>query len=445
MFFYSVLTMKASAVFRAVFMNLFLSLALVGCVTTAPPPYNPGGSGTDQPPVTGQPDPEAGDPETKDPETKRPDIGDVESVKPKPGLTPSFMAGKNIKRVAILLPLTAKSARLREEAESMLQAAELALFASEDKDLLLIALDSAGTEAGAKQATKTAIDQGAVVILGPVLAGAVKASGREARKIGVPVIGFSTDVGVAGNGVYLLSFPPEAEVSRITRFAHEAGARKFAFLGPDSTYGKRVLDAYSQEIGNLGSVLSASETYTGNDITVMQDPAERIAGLYSASRESSEPAYHAILLPEGGTALRSLAPLLTYFDDSLHNVQLLGTGLWNRDGVVREPALNGGVFASPDLEGINAFTASFDARFGEEPGQLASLAYDAVNIAAFIIDGKKHERRERLTNPDGFFGVDGLVRFTASGTPERGLAVYQIRNERFVLIDPAPRPTGSAF
>ena len=59
-----------------------------------------------------------------------------------------FMDEKDIKRIAILLPFSAKSSRLRAEANSMLRAAELALFAREDDNVLLIALDSAGTVSG---------------------------------------------------------------------------------------------------------------------------------------------------------------------------------------------------------------------------------------------------------------------------------------------------------
>jgi hypothetical protein len=35
--------------------------------------------------------------------------------------------------------------------------------------------------------------------------------------------------------------------------------------------------------------------------------------------------------------------------------------------------------------------------------------------------------------------VDGLVQFGPDGTPNRGLAVYQIKNGRFVIIDEAPK------
>jgi ABC-type branched-subunit amino acid transport system substrate-binding protein len=442
---YPVSKLKASALVRAFILALSASIILVGCATTAP---GPGQSQQQQTPQQQQPDPQTQTPEQPTgetpPETGEPPVSPTEPD----GLTPAFMQGKNIKRVAILLPFSAKSARLRDEAQSMLHAAELSLFARNEDDVLLIALDSAGTPEGARNATQNAINKGADVILGPILAGSVMASGQEARKSGVPVIAFSTDTSVAGDGVYLLSFPPEAEVRRITQYVAESGARKFAFLGPDSTYGRRVLGAYQKHVSDIGGALNGVETYTGNDISVMQDPAQRLAKRFTdsvAASRGNDVAFHAVMLPEGGTPLRSLAPLLTYFEEDLRGVQLMGTGLWHRDEVVREPALKNGVFAGPDMEARQVFNGNYDATYGEEPSRLSSLAYDAVNIGAYIAGVEKKDQTEALTEPAGFYGVDGLVRFTPGGTPERGLAVYQVRNGRFVVIDPAPKTSDGAF
>jgi outer membrane PBP1 activator LpoA protein len=325
---YPVSKLKASALVRAFILAFLASFILAGCATTTPTPR------PTQPPQ--QQDPQQQDPQTQTPEQPTTETPPSETEDPpvtmtsRDGLTPPFMAGEDIKRVAILLPFSAKSERLRAEAQSMLLAAELSLFARSEDDVLLIALDSAGTPEGARNATRNAINKGADVILGPILAGSVRASGQEASRSDVPVIAFSTDTSVAGDGVYLLSFPPEAEVRRITQFVAESGARKFAFLGPDSTYGRRVLGAYQKHVSDIGGALNGVETYTGNDISVMQDPAQRLAKRFTdsvAASRGNDVAYHAVMLPEGGTPLRSLAPLLTYFEEDLRGVQLMGTGL----------------------------------------------------------------------------------------------------------------------
>lgn len=416
--------------------------ALVSSCATTPVTQKPAPS---TPVATGPAAPEPQTPKPKKPEPKKPKPKTPKPEEPKVftrnGLTPPHMAGRDLKRVALLLPFSAKNPRLRAEADSMLKAAELAVFDREDADVLLIALDTAGTTSGARAATQSALSSGVDVVLGPLLSGNAKASGAAARRSKTPVISFSTDQSAAGNGVYLLSFPPEAEVDRITDYAAGEGVTRFAILGPDSAYGRRVNAAYQRATKAVGGEVTAAQSYQGNDITVMQAPARAITQAYMEQKTDPEalPLFEAILLPEGGTALRSLAPLLTYYSSDIANVVKLGTGLWNREGTELEPALRGGIFAGPDEAPRKAFKADYQATYGSDPSALASLAYDAVNIGVVVADGDPRKRISRVIDPAGFYGVDGFVRFRADGTPERGLAVYQVGPGRFDLIDPAPR------
>ena len=385
---------------------------------------------------------------TKAPEQPTFETGDY--FNNRDGLTPPHMAGRDIKRMALLLPFSAKSSRLREEADSMLRAAELAVFNRDDSDVLLMALDTRGTSDGARSATRSAIKSGADVILGPILANSVKASAREARRSGTPLIAFSTDQTVAGNGTYLLSFPPEAEVKRIVDYVATTGATRYAYIGPQSEYGRRVKGEFDGAVTANAGEITAYEIYDGKDISVMQEPAKRLAEFHRqgeiAAKEAAKGtgeippmAYEALLLPEGGTALRSLAPLFPYYDVDPAKVQFLGTGLWKNDETVREPALNGGIFAAADQDAKQPFLDNYDRTYGDDASRLASLAYDAVAVGAYVADGDPRGRRYRAEDPSGFYGVDGLVRFNPDGTPDRGLAVYQIKNGRFVIIDPAPK------
>ena len=362
------------------------------------------------------------------------------------GLTPPHMAGRDTKRLALLLPFSTSSSRLAQEAQSMYRAAEMAVFDRQGSDVLLIALDTKGTETGALSATKAAVKAGADVILGPILANNVKASSREARRTQTPLIAFSTDQTVAGNGTYLLSFPPEAEVARVVDYVAGTGATRFAFLGPESAYGRRVKSSYEAKVRENFGEVTASESYAGNDISVMQAPAQKLAAFHAegealakASEKPTPMSFEAILLPEGGTALRSLAPLLPYYEVDPARVQFMGTSRWADPDTVREPALNRGIFAGPDKETQRPFLDAYDRTYGETATTLASLAYDAVMMGAFVADGNPKLRYNRVENPEGFYGVDGLVSFDSDGKPDRGLAVYQIINGRFVVIDPAPR------
>ena len=327
----------------------------------------------------------------------------------------------------------------------MFQAAELAVFNREDADVVLMALDTGGTEAGAASATDAALNAGVDVILGPVLSRSVSGVSDKAREKNVPVIAFSTDQAVAGDGTYLLSFPPEAEVKRIVDYAASTGALRYAYLGPESEYGRRVLAAYKFAVNDNEGELRGEASYDGDDISVMQEPARNLALAYKqydrSASATSRQHFEAIILPEGGVPLRSLAPLLPYYDIDPERVQFLGTSLWHKDEVVREPALNGGIFAAPDKMAQQNFLDLYDRQYGEEPSRLASLAYDAVNIGAVVADGTVETRQERVEDRRGFYGADGMIRWAEDGKPDRGLAIYQIQNGRFVIIEPAPTLT----
>jgi hypothetical protein len=167
-------------------------------------------------------------------------------------------------------------------------------------------------------------------------------------------------------------------------------------------------------------------------VDAMFEPARRLAQI---------PDFQAVLLPEGGTNLRGLAPLLPYFDVDPRVVKFLGTGLWDDRDVGREPTLVGGWFAAPPPDARAAFAERFNASFGRNPPRIASLGYDAVGLAAVLARSGRVEGRfseDALTNPNGFTGIDGIFRFMPDGSTERGLAVIEVKQDGFEVISPAP-------
>lgn len=97
-------------------------------------------------------------------------------------------------------------------------------------------------------------------------------------------------------------------------------------------------------------------------------------------------------------------------------------------------------------------TAQFNERYlnayGSEPHTLAAIAYDAVAVVGALIRSANAEgvtntfSAERLTNPAGFAGVNGVFRFKTNGTNERALAVMQVDSGEADMLDPAPRNFG---
>lgn len=403
--------------------------------------------------------------------------------------TPPHMCGEaSIARVALLLPFSSENAAVRSEATGLLRAAELALFERAGDNVLLMPKDTGGTPEGARTAAQSALEDGADLILGPLLSGSVAAVSDTVSGRAVPVVAFSTDSGVAGNGVYLLSFPPGEEVRRIVEFTADRGATRYAFIGPSNAYGHTVAEAYrasvearteglpEQEMVTLieepeenedGEIpedaepveitvvrengLVAEEYYSGG-VQAMNEAAARLARLgvealdpEDAARmtgrnwePSDVPPFQVVILPEGGDRLRTLAPVLIYQDIDPLLIKFVGTGLWHDEAAAREPALSNGWFAGPDPEARARFEAAYEAVFETKPTRLAGLGYDAASLATLMADQESGFTRPALEEPSGFLGVDGLFRFREDGTIERGLAVYAIRNGGFFVLEPAP-------
>jgi branched-chain amino acid transport system substrate-binding protein len=347
---------------------------------------------------------------------------------------PETTLGTGQVRVALILPLSA-GGNAGVAGQAMRNAAEMALAEFNSPNIQLLVKDDAGSADGARVAAQQALDEGAELILGPLFAQSVSIVGQIARSRNVPVIAFSTDANVATRGVYLLSFLPESDVARIIQYAASAGKRSYAALIPDNPYGTVVEAAFRQDIGRRGGQIVVLEHYP-HDKAAMAGPVHNVT--QALARADS------LFIPDGGDALPDVAQTLVANGVNTKRIQLLGTGLWDDPRVFQTPALDGGWFAAPDGAGYRNFANRYAARFKQQPVRTATLAYDAVALVAALVktQGPQRFSFEILTNPSGFSGIDGLFRFRADGTNERGLAVMRVTPSGPQIISPAPRSFG---
>src|SRR5437764_1227957 len=90
--------------------------------------------------------------------------------------------------------------------KAMLEAAQLALFTTGNDRLTLVPRDTSGTPDGAANAARSALADGAQLILGPLLADEVDTVKPVAGETNVNVIAFSTATQLAGGNVFLMGF-----------------------------------------------------------------------------------------------------------------------------------------------------------------------------------------------------------------------------------------------
>lgn len=342
------------------------------------------------------------------------------------GVTPPFMRGREIVRVGLLLPFSLRP----QDAASLYNAAELALFELGNENTLLIPRDAGSTEASANAAARALMTDGADIIVGPVLREGVAGAAGAASAQNVPVIGFSSDRTVGGNGVYLLSFQLEDEVSRLVSYAASQNIRSIALLAPANEYGRRVESALRAEAQRNGVTVVTSQLYNRTDADAATAARTLAAGA----------APQGIIIADSGSPLRAVGTALVQAGVDTRQVRLMGTSVWAGEAE-REPSLAGGWYVAPDPGARVEFENRYRTAFGESPTRLASLGYDAVALAALLSRdrGANGISRSAIENREGFAGSDGLFRFGANGAIERGLAIMQVGQSTNTVLDAAPR------
>jgi ABC-type branched-subunit amino acid transport system substrate-binding protein len=330
-------------------------------------------------------------------------------------------------RVAVLVPLTGPEAGI---GESIANAANMALIDSGGAGVRLTMYDTA---AGAAFAAQKALSEGNRLILGPLLADDVRAVAPIAAAQHVPVLSFSNDVSVAGNGVFLLGFTPTESVDRVIDYAKQRGLTRLAALVPNGVYGRRASNAMLRAAEDASTTVVSMQGYDRSPVS-----------LAAAIKKLGDPkGYDALLIADTGRIALVAAPLVRKSGSS---ARLLGTELWNTEPqLAAAKPMNGAWFASVSDGLYNQFASKYRVRFGKGPFRLSSLGYDSVLLAVRIsADWRPGSEfpADRLTDKGGFSGVDGAFRFDRDGIAQRVLEVKQIGAAGVTVVSPAPQGFG---
>ena len=346
-------------------------------------------------------------------------------VGPAPGEPLPAPPGQAYNGVAVIVPLTGPDGPV---GTSISNAARLALLDTGEKSLRITVYDSAGA-GGAAGAAQRAIAEGNRLILGPLLAEDVRAAAPAARQAGVPIIAYSNDEGVAGDGVYIMGFTPDQSIGRVVSFARSRGLNSFGALVPTGLYGQRAGQAFLGAVRKSGGRLVSMETYDRSQASITA----------AARRLNSKGAVDAVLIGDASRMAAVAAPVLPA------GPRKLGTELWGTDRTIGQlRPLRGAWFAAaPDVQ-FDKLVVRYRARYGKTPYRLASLGYDSVLLAvrsarSWPIGGAFPART--LVDKDGFAGVDGSFRFGRDGIAERLLEVREVTPTGAKPISPA----GTAF
>ena len=369
-------------------------------------------------------------------------------------------------------------------------------------EVILRLHDTKGTPEGAREAVKAAIAADVDFLVGPLFAASAKAIAPVLQGRDIKALAFSNDSRAANNNIWLMGFLPEQNIDRVVSQAIAQGLTRFGALLPEGPYGERIGTQFNAAVSRFGGTVVQVESYPP-DAKDMFEPVKKLArfesrtaahaaemtrlknealALLSAEEKAALPRdknaaddalepdalfksltdsapelvsayealkltetlgdipYDAVFLPEGGLALRNLAPLLPYFDIDPKRVKFIGTALWDDPALSQEPPLHGGWFAAPDGRNWSGFAARYETVYRRAPPRLAAMAYDGVSLAARLATIAPDDpfALPLLTNTNGFAGIDGIIRLRPGGLNERGLAVREITRTTPLGVSTAP-------
>jgi len=359
---------------------------------------------------------------------------------PAPAQSIASSANLQTVKVALLAPLSGKHQRL---GQSMLNAAQIALFDTGHSNYQLIPKDTKGNASGARKAAEEAVKDGAQLILGPVFAESVRAAKPIAASSRINMLAFSTDWTLAGDNVFIMGFLPFDQVERLTKYVATSNIKNVGVIAANDNYGAAVTSAYNRLAPRYGINTITQKSFNPRSRNLSADI--RALTNYDTRSDGAPAPFDAVLMPVGGNQASTISNLMTQFGAPPNTVRRLGTGLMDDSSLASEPGLSGAWFAAPSPNLRKTFEQKYTSTYARTPPRLATLAYDATALSAILAQrglqngGRPQFDRRSLTNPNGFFGIDGIFRFRPDGTVERGLAILEFRNGRIIIKDEAPK------
>ena len=365
---------------------------------------------------------------------------------------------KNLVTVGLFLPLSGPHEKI---GEAFKNTAILAVMDLKNDNMVLRFYDTEGTAEGAKSAFQRAIKEDVKVTIGPLFSHEVEAIKTQAKSKKIPMLALSSDPAVLERGVYTVSILMPQQVDRIITYACEKKKRKFAVLAQDNEVGKmmvNVAEASAERCGarvtkvgyynvRKGTYDKAVKDIIGQDRIkwideerkkgklkkpkteeVTEDPFHVLGGeepMEAVEEENKIPdlPFDAVLISEEGNRLRQIGSLLSFYEI---DAQLLGTSLWANDAnIQKEIGLLGGWYAAPSQRAFATFRTQYRGLFKENPPRITSQVYDAVKIVSTLVE-RNAVNEAGITDPHGFLGIDGPVRFLPNGLSDRGLEVKRL-------------------
>lgn len=357
-------------------------------------------------------------------------------VAPEPTVPGMFSASAPV-RIALLAPLGTGDAQREARAQSIVNAATLAVRDIQGATIELVTYPTAEDAGTAASAAQQAIADGAQMIVGPVFSSSVAAVQPIAAAANIPVLSLSNNTSVAADGTYVLGVTFEDAARRALTVAAERGLRRVGVIHTDDTEGQVARDGVRSAAVQTGTQVVAEAAYPRSREGIPASAQAYVNAMKSSGAQ-------AIIMNDRGAGLVYAVSFLPFYGLDTDSVQMIGLSPLDGEAFARERSLLGAWYAVPDPELEQLFGLRYSAVYGDQPHGLAGLAYDAVAAAgAMLVDAQATLDEtpfsaEDIQTPLGFAGVNGVFRFKPNGHIERGLTLMSVSRDGEQVVSPAP-------
>lgn len=253
------------------------------------------------------------------------------------------------------------------------------------------------------------------------------------------MLSFSNNSEIAGGNVFILGNSFANVADRLVGYGVKQGKKNVYVVAENDVAGQIGGRAIETAIARNGARLAGRSNHavsvSGIDAVTPQITAAAASGKVDAI----------FMTANNQAVLPYLTEKLTAAGINSQVSQFMGLTRWDEPASrISLAQLQNGWFAIPDQGLKQQFEARYRAAYGEEPHELAGLAYDGVAaVASLVRAGKRNAVTSTgLTQSSGFSGVNGVFRLRNDGTAQRALAVAAIRGNQVVILDPAPKGFG---
>ncbi len=337
-------------------------------------------------------------------------------------------------QVALLVPGGGGSASDQILADSLVNAARLAVADLSGAGVDLRVYQTGGDPGRAAAMAVQAADEGAEIILGPVFAQEANAAGVAMAGRGINVLAFSNNPQIAGGNVFVLGPTFDNTARRLSSYAVRNGKSRILVVHERNQAGELGKEAILRGVAAAGGQVAGVSSYEFSQAGVMG----AAPGIVKTARETGANAI--FMTADTAGALPLLSQLLADNGLDRNVTKYIGLTRWDVPAqTLALPGVQGGWFALPDPNLYAQFQSRYQAAYGAAPHPIAGLAYDGIAAIGALARQGRDLSIASLTQGSGFVGVSGIFRLRGDGTNERGLAVAEIRNNQVVVIDSAPR------